>query len=164
MEPQTNIWRVGSAPKPAKFTPLAPLRLSVSFCQGAWLTAREGCVYQWAKACRSWRILGRVRAEPSECCVESVWDWLFSLGNFQEALKCRQDKGGCPILEVRSLVIYSSTWALELQAHKYITHSAPPHGKEDWQEGGWRGGITKLRRSLGVIDLQTRLSPPSFSP
>lgn len=48
-------------------------------------------------------------------------------------------------------------------ASKCITHSGPPvKGKADWQRGR-RGGTAKLRRSLGVTGLQTRLSPPSFS-
>lgn len=108
--------------------------------------------------------LDRCLTEPPEACTEPCGAWQFSLGNFQEALKYRQDKGGCPILEVQSLVIYSSTWALELQSHKYITHSALSCIKEDWQKkGGRRGGIAKLRRSLGVTGLQTWQSPPSFS-
>ena len=118
----------------------------------------------WVDACRSWRILAQVSDRTIRELQGGPAETDCSWGNFQEALKCRQGKGGCPILEVHSLVIYSSTWALELQSHKYITHAALPCVQEDGQRrwgGGCRGrGIPKLRRSLGVTGLQTGPIPP----
>ena len=67
-----------------------------------------------SRRCPAEPLAGRTISELQGGPAETDCSW----GNFQEALKCRQGKGGCPILEVDSLVIYSSMWVLELQSHK----------------------------------------------
>lgn len=149
---------------PARTSAVYSLGLPVSQCLLLPRGVAKCLRNKWVKACISRRILAQVSGRAMRGLHEAP-PRLFSLENFQEALKCRQGKGGCPILEVHSLVIYSSTWALELQSQKYITHAALPCVKEDGERKGGQGrGIPKLRRSLGVTGLQTRLSPPSFSP
>lgn len=87
---------------------------------------------------------------------EVLWDWLSSLGNFPEALKYCQDKGGFSILGVHALVIDSSIWVWNLHLWPHLRY-------REMQELALRGEVTALKESQGVSIYRHNCIPEFFS-
>lgn len=130
MELETDFRGWVRLPCLLRLQPRLPCASVSPFALGSQPTQEE-CADKRRQACGPGGTLGQGSDRAIRGLHGAPWGRLFSLGNFHEALKRRQGKGGGPILEVRSLVIYSSTWALERQPHKHVPHSAPPCVRED---------------------------------
>lgn len=118
----------------AKSASSASLCLSVSLGQGAWPTNSAGSAEQRRETCPQLPpnpCAGVWRVEPRSLAVGA--------GGLSGRFEVPHGEGGCPMLEVQSLVIYSSTWALGPGPINPSPPPRPAQGEEGRRKGVRRG-------------------------